>query len=224
MNVADFGKFSSSFGLVNSPSKLVAENFLEWQQKILKEWGFALKSELRDGMLGDALNTLLPRTAPIVTRYLFWPVDENWTLYFDNGMNGTDAGPPAVLSARLGVDSMRVVMSDGEVNTVTGQVTRYPATILEYYVTGIERRHIFVANDGGKWKFGESGDPFPFENVAAYRVRSIKDRFTNAMLLAYLKELGVDLNDKNFSSAAYGPGYLLAKHGKMPANFKECNT
>ncbi|MEX0139513.1 hypothetical protein MRBLMS1_000267 [Massilia sp. LMS1-1-1.1] len=221
MNVVDFGKLSSSFGLVQSSAKVVAESFLAWQQEILRQWGFELKLGVRQGKLSDALNALYPLTAPIVTKYLFWPLNENWTLYFDNGVNGTDAGPPSVLSSRLGVDAMRVVMADEIVNPSSGQVTQYRATILEYFSKGVEQRHVFVANDGGKWKFGESGAPFPFENTAAYKVRSIRDRFTNVMLNGYLKELGVDLSNSHFSVIEHGLGYLLEKHGKMPASYKE---
>lgn len=221
MNVVDFGKFSSSFGLVQAPSDLVAESFFIWQQEILRQWGFELKLQVREGKLDDALNALCPRTAPIVTKYLFWPVNENWTLYFDNGVNGTDAGPPSVLSSRLGVDAMRVVIADEILNPSSGQIMQYRATILEYYSRGVEQRHIFVANDGGKWKFGESGEPFPFENTAAYKARSVKDRFTNAMLLNYLKELGADISNGHFALAEHGSGYLLTKHGRMPANYKE---
>lgn len=215
MSVVNFGKFSS-FGLVQSPAKVVAENFLAWQQGILQEWGFGLEAAECPEKFGDALNALCPRTAPIVTKYLFWPLNESWTLYFDNGVNGTDAGPPSVLSSRLGVDAVRVVMTDEAVRPESGQLTQYRATIFEYYAKGIERRHVFVANDGGKWKFGESGEPFAFENIAAYKVRSIKERFTNPMLLDYLKELGVDLSDTE-----NGLGYLLMKHGKLPATYKE---
>lgn len=219
MNVVDFGKFSSSFGLVHGPAKVVAESFLAWQQEILRQWGFELELGVRQGKLSDAQNALFPLTAPIVTKYLFWPLNENWTLYFDNGVNGTDAGPPSVLSSRLGVDAMRVVMADEIFNPSSEQVTQYRATILEYFSKGVEQRHVFVANDGGKWKFGESGTPFPFENTAAYKVRSISDRFTNVMLLGYLKELGVDLSNNH--AAAIEHGYLLEKHGKMPASYKE---
>lgn len=217
----DFGKFSSSFGLVKSPGKLVAESFLAWQNEILREWGFELKLEVRQEKLDDALGALFPRTAPIVTKYLFWPLNESWTLYFDNGVNGTDAGPPNVLSSRLGVDAMRVVMADEILNPSSGQIAQYRATILEYHSRGVEQRHIFVANDGGKWKFGESGEPFPFENTAAYKAKSIKDRFTNAMLLGYLKELGAGISNDQSVHAEHGPCYLLTKHGKMPATYKE---
>lgn len=71
MNVIDFGKFSSSFGLIEAPSKLVAESFLVWQQEILRQWSFKLKLEQYLTKLGDALDALFPRTAPIATKYLF---------------------------------------------------------------------------------------------------------------------------------------------------------
>jgi hypothetical protein len=221
MIVAGLGKFSSSFGLVQSPAHLVAESFLTWQQGILREWGFGLDMVEYPGTLGEALNELYPRTAPIVTKYLFWPLDKNWTLYFDNGVNGTDAGPPGILSSRLKVNAIRVGMADEAINRTSGQVTQYRATIFEYYTDGIERRHVFAANDGGKWKFGESGEPFPFEKTEAYKVSPIRDRFTNAMLLEYLEKLGANLIDGHSSSAVEGQGYLLTKHGKMPATYKE---
>lgn len=224
MNVVDFGKFSSSFGLVRGQANVVAESFLAWQQEILRKWGFELKLEVRLGKIGDSLNALYPLTAPIVTKYLFWPVDENWTLYFDNGVNGSDAGPPSVLSSRLGADAMRVVMADELIDRSSGQVLQYRATILEYFDKGVEQRHIFVANDGGKWRFGESGAPFSFEDTAAYRVRSIRDRFTNVMLLGYLKELGVDLSNNHAAVIEHGSGYLLEKYGKMPLSYEEFNS
>lgn len=221
MNVVEFGEFSSSFGLIQSPVKVVAASFLAWQQTILRDWGFGLDMAEYQGTLGAALNALYPRTTPIVTKYLFWPLDENWTLYFDNGINGTDAGPPAVLSSRLGVDAIRVVMADEGVNPTSGQVTQYRATILEYYANGTELRHVFVVNDGGKWKFGESGEPFSFENTEVYKGKSIKDRFTNAMLLEYLEKLGPNLIGSSSTLGRSGLGYLLTKRGKMPETFKE---
>lgn len=220
MNIREFGKFSSSFGVIKSPCKLVAEDFLRWQREILKPWGFEIDAEGVE-ILGDALNSLNPRTSPIVTKYLFWPFDESWTLYFDNGVNGTDAGPPAALAGRLNVDSMRVVMDEEIVEPRTNQIVNYRATILEYYCGRQERRHIFVANDGGTWKFGQSGEPFWFEQTTAYKARSVKDRFTNAMLLNYLERLGVDLREEATAGMNHGPGYLLKKHGTMPPTYRE---
>lgn len=221
MSVVNFGKFSNSFGLIKGPSEIVATSFLAWQQEILRAWGFELKMESLQENFDSALHLLSPRTAPIATKYLFWPLDENWTLYFDNGAGGTDAGPPCVLSSRIGVDSIRVVVADETVDSRSGKVAQYGATILEYYCNGVERRHIFAANDGGKWKFGEFGDPFPFENTAAYKAKSIKDRLTNAMLLGYLKDLDVKLDNARMPLDVNVAGYLLTKYGKMPATFTE---
>ncbi|HEY9102331.1 MAG TPA: hypothetical protein VIM95_09625, partial [Chitinimonas sp.] len=133
----------------------------------------------------------------------------------------TDPSPPNALSARLGVDAMRVEMADQVVDPATRQVMEYGATILECHSKGVERRHIFVANDGGRWKFGQFGEPFPFEDTMAYQAKSIKARFTHAMLLAYVKELGVTLAGSDAPMLDSGQGYLLTKHGKMPATYKE---
>ena len=119
------------------------------------------------------------------------------------------------------MNAIRVVMADENIDPSSRQMMQYRATILEYYSKGVEQRHIFVANDGGKWTFGESGTPFPFEDTAVYKVRAIKNRFTNVMLLGYLKELGIDLSNGHSALAEYGTSYLLIKNGKMPATYKE---
>lgn len=206
-----FEKIASSFGLVKLSCNAVAQEFLAWQQEILKGSGFSLALHERNGEICSALGELYPRVAPIITKYLFWPLDENWTFYFDNGITGSDAGPPCVLSSRLSVDAIRVAMVDETVESSSGRVTRYRATIFEYYSRGIERRHIFASNEGGKWRFGHSGEPFPFENVAAYRARSMQDRFTEAMLLDYLRALGVDLRKFASRSSDNQSGLLVAK-------------
>ncbi|QDQ25893.1 hypothetical protein FNU76_05745 [Chitinimonas arctica] len=216
MAISDFGRLSASFGLIKCPCKIAADEFLLWQQVILKEWGFAIKAQALEGGAVDVVRALSPRTAPISTRYVFWTLNEKWTLYFDNGANGTDAASPmSVLSSRLKVDSLRITMADEVKNPDSGQVMQYRASIFECYSEGVDRRHVFSANDGGKWKFGESGDPFEFEDVAAYKLKSIKDRLTNAMILSYLKRLDADFD------AIGGHGYLLTKSGKMPPSYKE---
>lgn len=221
MNLVNAGKFPSSFGLVKAPGNVVVESFLAWQKEVLRQYGFELRLEMRQDDLGGALQALLPRTAPITTKYLFWPLNEHWTMYVDNGVNGTNAGPPQVLSSKLGVEAIRVVMADDILDAPNGHTMHYGASILEYYQEGVERRHIFVANDGGKWKFGQAGEPFPFEDMAAYKLKSIKQRFTNTMLRGYLEELGADMGDGSFAGAEHVHGYLLTKHGKMPATCQE---
>jgi hypothetical protein len=53
------------------------------------------------------------------------------------------------------------------------------------------RRTISAANDGGRWVFAHSGEPYAFEHLHAYRHTRVQDRFTAPMLATYLRELGV---------------------------------
>lgn len=221
MNVSEFGKFGAAFGLIRSPCERVALEFKEWQHGFLEQWGFELRSAPISGSINDVIKALLPRTAPIVTKYLFWPLTPEWTLYFDNGVNGTDPGAIGVLASRFNTDAIRVGIAEEVVEPSTGRIKQYGATIFEYHSGEVERRHVFSANDGGKWKFGQAGEPFPFECLDAYKARSIQERFTKSMLLQYLKELGLDLDGSISCPSAYSQGYLLTKHGRMPPSFKE---
>lgn len=78
---------------------MLSQGFLDWQMTFLPERGMRLAEEPIAGTISDALRKLLPRTVPIVTRYLFWPLNEEWTLYFDNGRLG--ASQASVLAAKL---------------------------------------------------------------------------------------------------------------------------
>ncbi|MCA0175947.1 MAG: hypothetical protein LCH73_06620 [Proteobacteria bacterium] len=220
MNVENLGRFRDSFGLVRAPCKTVVEEFCNWQQAILKPYGFELRREPMEGTLAGVLEALIPRTAPITTRYLFWPLG-SWTLYFDNSIGGTDASPPKVLSARMQVDAIRAVAAIEQIEP-NGRVKKYGATMFEYYIAGVPRRAVFAADDGGKWKFHQSGEPFAFEEHDCYSARPIKARFTPPMLFRYLRQLSVPLEDEASAPAEeHGSGFLVKKHGKMPQPFRE---
>jgi hypothetical protein len=72
----------------------------------------------------------------------------------------------------------------------------FAATVLEVFEPDAEpplacKRTISAANDGGTWRFSQSGPPFPFEDITAYRQRSIRERFTTTLLYRYLDRLKV---------------------------------
>ncbi|MEM7498406.1 MAG: hypothetical protein AAF371_10505 [Pseudomonadota bacterium] len=54
------------------------------------------------------------------------------------------------------------------------------------------RRSVAAFRDLGRWKWSDEGDPLPFEDLAAYRRRSKRQRLTRAMLFDYLGHLGID--------------------------------
>ena len=69
----------------------------------------------------------------------------------------------------------------------------WPATIWEVYAPvklgGVPplcyRRSIASANDGGRWTFEQSGEPFPFEKLGHYSPPRKRDRFTRELLTEY---------------------------------------
>jgi hypothetical protein len=83
-------------------------------------------------------------------------------------------------------------------------------------------RTIYSSNDGGKWVFGEMGDPFEFEDLAVYKARKIRDRFTPEILEKYLKELGLDaFNEDFYLPVTSNRSIMLAKKGALPASYRE---
>ena len=83
---------------------------------------------------------------------------------------------------------------------------------------GSHDRSVYTANDGGKWKFGQSGEPYPFEEVEAYSVKRVSNRFTPEMLGRYLGHLGVRPFDENWYLS---PAWKVQKTGKLPASLRE---
>ena len=94
----------------------------------------------------------------------------------------------------------------------------YGANILEVYNEQGVQRTIYCANDGGKWKFGQSGDPFDFENLQQYLVRRTSEKFTEEMLHSYLVHLAVDGLDDNAYKKGDGVGVLISRRGNALVN------
>lgn len=221
MHVQQFGKFGASFGIVKGSCDRLARCFLDWQNEFLLEHAFRLTEAVVSGPIGEALQQLLPRTAPITTKYLFWPLNEEWTLYFDNGRLGTDAGPPSLLASRLGTGGMRISLSDQLREKGSSRILVDGGTIFEYFQNDETRRSIYAVNDGGRWYFGQIGTPFDFENQDAYAARLIRNRFTRPLVLQYLNELNASLDGTMASPLERGPGVLLIKCGAMPRDQQE---
>jgi hypothetical protein len=140
--------------------------------------------------LADAVHDLAP-TAALTTR-AFVPLDV-WTLLLTNGPLGTDVGMlPSHAARSLGCVGNRAVWADGSHH-------QYPAVILEVYSVDGEgplrvRRTIAAANDGGRWVFEQTGEPYGFEHTEYYAARRKADRFPPDLLHEYLRELGVPLD------------------------------
>lgn len=126
-------------------------------------------------------------------RYLLVPL-EGWTAVVNDGPFGTDLGlMPTRAAEELECLAVRAVAGLSSERDFEG-------TILEVYDPAVKdnpfrcRRSIYAADDGGTWRFGESGQAFTFEDVDAYRGRQIRARFTPQMLERYLLELGIPVD------------------------------
>jgi hypothetical protein len=221
MHIQEFGSFAVQFGLIKGSCEIVSQGFLDWQMTFLPDYGMRLAAAPIGGTISDALLKLLPRTAPIAVKHLFWPLNEEWTLYFDNGRLGTDASPPSVLASRLHTDGIRISLADHLADRSSRKVLQYGATIFEYFENTNVRRSIFAMNDGGTWVFGQEGTAFPFEDENAYKARLVRERFSRTLLLQYLRELNASLDGVSESPFEHGPGKLIVKSGQMPRDFKE---
>ncbi|WP_224372651.1 hypothetical protein [Hyalangium versicolor] len=82
-------------------------------------------------------------------------------------------------------------------------------------------RTLYAMNDGGRWVFGQSGEPFPFENLERYQVRRIRDRFTFDMLKEYLLHLGLSPFQEEFYLPQGAPAWLVEKTGPVVHTYKE---
>lgn len=135
----------------------------------------------------EAFAALAPK--PLLSTYAWVPLDDDWSLLLNDTPLGTDVGLlPSRAAEALGCRAIRATCVEGD--------GTFPARILEVYGPAGEapfglERSLTAANDGGRWVFEMSGEPFSFEDQEAYKRRATASRFTSEMLLDYLRQLGV---------------------------------
>jgi hypothetical protein len=111
-------------------------------------------------------------------------------------------------------------------HTIRKDKGRYGAVMFELYGPNQTDwlnylRTIYAANDGGRWVFGQSGEPFPFEKLEQYQARRVRDRFTFDMLKEYLSHLGLHPFEENFYLPDGAPAWLVEKTGPVLPTYKE---
>jgi hypothetical protein len=205
--VARWWPVTYEFGLVRSDLDTVAAV----RTKMYEDAGLQVTGTWLSGPLDDCFSRLEP-LQPAATREMFFSTNFGWTAFFSNGARASDAFLPMLqLSKALGVTALRVC--------VTPTKALYQGVILEVYDTPHAggtadgyRRSIAAVNDGGRWVFDQSGEPFPFEDTAQYGARRKRDRFTSDMLLSYLERFGIPrLSDEALQPDGTCRGFLLGR-------------
>jgi hypothetical protein len=123
-----------------------------------------------------------------------------WTALANNAINGGDATAPgpAVMSQL----AVRCVVATHAPRYGPG----HAQTQLEVMGPGGEPPLMFIRSvsataTDGRWEWYESGAPFPFEETERYAARRKRDRFDRPMLLRYLAELGIPVDDDAYGIA-----------------------
>jgi hypothetical protein len=214
---------TSEMGFLETSAAHAARSFTAWQAGLPDERGITLQVRPVSGSLEHVLSTLLPLTSPEARRDLFIPTRSPWTAYLENARSGTDASSRMAYMARtLGCRGMRVVAVP---HTLRGDKGRYGAMMFEVFSPHQEGprylRALGASNDGGRWVFDESGEPFPFEKPERYQARRVRDRFTFDMLKEYLHHLGLSPFDESFYLPQGQPAWLVEKTGPVYPHHQE---
>jgi hypothetical protein len=192
------------FGLIHASVDIVSARYVAWQTELGR------RLEARSERHFAASLAFLPPLSMELRRCIFVPTRAGWTAFFQSGIQGSDPFPVmSHLTALLGVESMRVC--------ATPPAAVHPACIWEVYAPvsrgGVPpllyRRAISVASEDGRWSFNASGEPFPFEDLAAYSVRHKHDRFTPELLGQYLAHFDLFPFEDDFFSPPGSPPSVL---------------
>ncbi|KFE62361.1 hypothetical protein DB31_4071 [Hyalangium minutum] len=216
---------TSEMGFLAAGAEQAAQAFATWQRGLATSHGFTIEVLSVSGPLEQALSHLLPLSGGETQRRLFIPTRSAWTAYVTNQWTGTDAASPMrVMARQLSIRCLRVVAVP---HTLRGDQGRYGAVMLSVY--GPEQpgkisntvRALAAANDGGRWVFEQSGEPFPFEQVEQYQARRVRDRFSFEMLKDYLRHLGLSPFEEDFYLPPGSCAWLVQKTGPFAPGYKE---
>lgn len=101
---------TETIGFIETDCVTAANEDNKWWTEIRKDPGRSFRVDENHIGFHSVLMKLLPLVSNIYSKYLFLSTASNWTAFFDNGWQGTDAaGKMQVLGKRLGCRSMRVV-------------------------------------------------------------------------------------------------------------------
>jgi hypothetical protein len=209
---------TSEMGFLELGVEQAAQAFATWQRGLPTSRGFTVEVLPVLGPLEQVLSRLLPLNGGETQRHLFIPTRSAWTAYVSNQWTGTDAASPmSTMARRLSIRCLRVVAVPHTLGKHQGG--RYGAVMLGVYgpkqpekLTNTVRA-LGASNDGGRWVFDQSGEPFPFEQVEQYQARRVRDRFTFELLKDYLRHLGLSPFEEDFYLPSGSRAWLIQKTG-----------
>ena len=132
---------------------------------------------------------------------------DGWTAYVNNGLDGGDlsAIAPAIARDRgwrcIGAEH---VPKYGPGHAATQLWIQGPEGEPPLYSV----RTVTAYAEDGRWSWYESGEAQPFEATDRYFARRKRDRLDRALLVQYLRALGIRVDDAGF----FGTGIVVTQH------------
>ncbi len=195
----EFVATTSEIAFLECSVNTVMQVYTEWAERIFAPRHVTVHStRTRCVDLKCAVKSLYPLTTIQARRYLMLQTNKSWTAIFCNRSPAPDLGGMCgYLAETIGCRGLEAVYVPDDVKD------KFPACMFTLY--GPTRtdwlntvRAIYATYDGYTWDFGATGTPQPFEDLAAYNAKRIRDRFTPEMLNLYCKALGIDIFDESF--------------------------
>lgn len=159
-----FAPITSEFGFIEKDAAAFAEWFREWDGNNVRGRGVVDENRPVAGSIEQLLQTLEPLTTVERRRYLFVSTQGAWTAYFDSGCAGGDAVVLALAARELKTRAARVVAVPDSRQGVASAGGRFGSTVFELYGPELVpegflnyQRTVSVVNDGGRWRFDQSG-------------------------------------------------------------------
>jgi hypothetical protein len=208
---------TSRIGFLRAPLDDVAGHLQQWRAAI---HGTADVLRLEVG-LTDSIHRLEPLTGGVRPRELLVATrSKGWTAVFDCGVQGGDQVTTVGYLARTMLAEGVVVLSIPDRRATNTTPDRYGGRQFELFspiATDFLNytRTISVVRTGSRWRFDANGMVQDFEDVDAYRRRTIADRFTPQMLQRYAAALDLFPWDLDFYP---GPVALVTNPATPPPN------
>jgi hypothetical protein len=154
----------------------------------------------------DSAFSSSPRFANVPTTFLVLPTRSRWSVLWNNSFlcNGYDS-------------LCRVLTEDHGLTTVHWYVNREGSTFQpgtsftrrEARGSSVAARSVAAIQDDGRWRFHQSGDPLPEEDLAVYATKRIRERLDEAGMVGLLGRMGARPWADDFYALPGRSGFVL---------------
>ncbi len=196
-----FAPVSMAMSFVNGSFEKILQFSHDHYKKIFTDPEYEVKFEIVDGSLEKKLLALLPLNG---RKTLVTQTKDGGVAYFSNNpITPTVESEPILWCEKFSLRQIWIIFKDVQPSDHVGSVQ---FNYHDYSLIPNRKRNVYSYKDG-RWSFDQHWEPFPFEDVEAYKARRIKDRLTPVMVERYCQEFGIEPFDPDFYE---GKGFVMS--------------